>query len=110
MELMYWPDGGYAPFRGEKGTTREGGLRVPCLIKWPEHIQPGQEARSPRHGEELPARPLLSRQRHLRVFRRNNQSFVSKRFRAIASDMKEADTMTLAYTPGKGPRKSGMLG
>ena len=28
-ELMMWPDGGYAPFRGEKGTTWEGGLRVP---------------------------------------------------------------------------------
>src|SRR6516165_5548287 len=23
-ELMFWPDGGYAPFRGEKGTTWEG--------------------------------------------------------------------------------------
>ena len=29
-ELMLWPDGGYAPFRGEKGTTWEGGVRVPC--------------------------------------------------------------------------------
>ena len=29
-ELMMWPDGGYAPFRGEKGTTWEGGVRVPC--------------------------------------------------------------------------------
>ena len=28
-ELMLWPDGGYAPFRGEKGTTWEGGVRVP---------------------------------------------------------------------------------
>jgi arylsulfatase len=39
-ELMLWPDGGYAPFRGEKGTTWEGGLRVPCLIKWPAQIKP----------------------------------------------------------------------
>ena len=41
-ELMLWPDGGYAPFRGEKGTTWEGGLRVPMMVKWPGHIKPGQ--------------------------------------------------------------------
>ncbi len=37
-ELMMWPDGGYAPFRGEKGTTWEGGVRVPLLIRWPGHV------------------------------------------------------------------------
>ena len=25
----------FAPFRGEKGTTWEGGVRVPCVIRWP---------------------------------------------------------------------------
>ncbi len=36
-----WPDGGTTPFRGEKATTWEGGVRVPLLIRWPDRIKPG---------------------------------------------------------------------
>ena len=40
-EVFTWPDGGNHPFRGEKGTTYEGGFRVPMLAKWPGVIKPG---------------------------------------------------------------------
>src|SRR2546427_4752588 len=40
-EIFSWPDGGNHPFRGEKGTTFEGGFRVPMVIKWPGTIRPG---------------------------------------------------------------------
>lgn len=34
--------GSNAPLRGNKGTTWEGGQRVPCIFYWPGHITPGQ--------------------------------------------------------------------
>ena len=40
-EKVTWPDGGTTPFYGEKGTTWEGGFRVPCLLRWPGVIKPG---------------------------------------------------------------------
>ena len=35
-------DGGNAtPWRAGKGTTYEGGMRVPCIVRWPGHIPAG---------------------------------------------------------------------
>ena len=34
--------GSNAPLRGKKGTTWEGGQRVPCIFRWPGRIQAGQ--------------------------------------------------------------------
>ena len=36
-----WPDGAMTPFRSEKNTNWEGAFRVPCMVRWPGHIQPG---------------------------------------------------------------------
>ncbi len=38
------PDGGYHPWRGGKGTTWEGGVRVPGIAYWKGMIEPGQES------------------------------------------------------------------
>jgi arylsulfatase A-like enzyme len=40
-EVMTWPDGGNTPFKSEKGTTWEGGFRVPAVVRWPGVIKPG---------------------------------------------------------------------
>jgi len=34
-----YPDAGYTPFRGTKGTVREGGNRVPAIAIWPGKIK-----------------------------------------------------------------------
>ncbi len=42
-ETATWPDGGITPFHGEKGTTWEGGMRVPMVVRWPGVLQPGSD-------------------------------------------------------------------
>ncbi|WP_336514506.1 arylsulfatase [Pollutibacter soli] len=37
----WYPDAGTTPYRGEKATTWEGGVRVPLLIRWPSKIPAG---------------------------------------------------------------------
>ena len=40
-ETITFPDGGTTPFKGGKLSTWEGGMRAPCVIRWPGHIKPG---------------------------------------------------------------------
>ena len=40
-QTQTFPDGGITPFKANKLTTWEGGMRVPLVIRWPGHIKPG---------------------------------------------------------------------
>jgi arylsulfatase A-like enzyme len=40
-QTQTFPDGGITPFKANKLTTWEGGMRVPAVIRWPGHIKPG---------------------------------------------------------------------
>ena len=42
-EIALWPDGAMTPFRSEKGTTWEGGFRIPMMARWPGVIKPGTQ-------------------------------------------------------------------
>ncbi len=40
-ETITFPDGGITPFKGSKMNTWEGGMRAPCVMRWPGVIKPG---------------------------------------------------------------------
>jgi len=40
-ETFTYPDGGITPFKGSKMNTWEGGMRAPCVMRWPGVIKPG---------------------------------------------------------------------
>ena len=37
------------PYRGTKNTTFEGGVRVPCVMRWPGHLDPGSKTNAMMH-------------------------------------------------------------
>jgi arylsulfatase len=50
-----YPDAGYTPFRGTKGTVREGGNRVPAIAVWPGKTKPASKSHDILGGLDLMA-------------------------------------------------------
>lgn len=50
-----YPDAGYTPFRGTKGTVREGGNRVPAIVRWPGKVEPDSKSAAMVGGLDLMA-------------------------------------------------------
>jgi len=47
------PHGSAGPLRDKKGTVYEGGIRVPGIVQWPEHIAPGTVSDEPVSGVDM---------------------------------------------------------
>ena len=43
-ETFTFPDGGTTPFKGSKMNTWEGGMRAPCVIRWPGTSSPARSS------------------------------------------------------------------
>ena len=92
-----YPDAGYTPFRGTKGTVREGGNRVPAIAWWPGKIKAGHQ--EPRHPRRPRSNGDLCRASPASSFRR-----------MIARASRSSSTATTCRrccsAPGKSPRKN----
>src|SRR5215813_10755019 len=42
-EIALWPNGAMTMFKSEKGTTWEGGFRIPMMVRWPGVVRPGTQ-------------------------------------------------------------------
>lgn len=47
------PHGSSGPLRDKKGAVYEGGIRVPGIIQWPGHVEPGTENSEPVSGVDV---------------------------------------------------------
>ncbi|MGB5172589.1 MAG: sulfatase-like hydrolase/transferase, partial [Eudoraea sp.] len=80
-EKFTWPDGGTTPFAGEKGTTWEGGFRVPCAIRWPGVIKPGTVSNDIHSHEDMMPTLLAAagvpdvKEKLLKGYTANNRNF-----------------------------------
>jgi arylsulfatase A-like enzyme len=52
-EMETWPDAAYTPFRCAKGSTWEGGVRVPAVLSWPGMIEADRSADGLVHFSDL---------------------------------------------------------
>ncbi|MEA2115544.1 MAG: arylsulfatase [Thermodesulfobacteriota bacterium] len=100
-EKFTWPDGGTIPFRGEKGTTWEGGFRVPMMVRWPGHIKPGTMINDIfSHEDWMPTLLAAAGEPDVKEKLLKGHAAAGKTFKAHLDGYNQMDLLT-----GKGPGK-----
>jgi arylsulfatase len=97
-----WPDGAMTPFRSEKDTNWEGAFRVPCLIRWPGHIQPGSVSNEIVSGLDwLPTLLAAAGEPDIKTKLLNGHQAGSKTFKVHLDGYNQ-----LSYLTGEAPRSA----
>jgi arylsulfatase len=96
-----WPEGGTSPFRGDKGTTWEGGVRVPCLVRWPGKVQAGTQSSEMMSLEDLFATlSSVAGEPDVAEKLKKGATYNGKSFKVLLEGIDQTDLLT-----GKGPSK-----
>ncbi|MEE4293742.1 MAG: arylsulfatase [Xanthomonadales bacterium] len=100
-EKFTWPDGGTTPFRGEKGTTWEGGFRVPQMARWPGKIPAGTVVNDIfSHEDWMPTLLAAAGEPDVKEKLLKGHRAAGKTFKAHLDGYDQTDALT-----GKGPGK-----
>jgi arylsulfatase A-like enzyme len=96
-----WPEGGTTPFRGDKGTTWEGAVRIPCIIRWPGKVQPGTQNSEIMSLEDLfTTFASVAGEPDVAEKLKKGTTYNGKQFKVLLEGVDQTDLIT-----GKGPSK-----
>ena len=105
-EKFTFPDGGTIPFRGEKGTTWEGGFRVPAMVKWPGQIKPGTVINDIVSQEDwMPTLLAAAGNPNVKQELLKGKAYAGKTFKAHLDGYNQLPLLKGEVEKGKGPRE-----
>jgi len=90
-----WNDG----MKGRKGSTDEGGLRVPCIVRWPGRIKPGKKI--PQIAAAIDFLPTLADMAGIQVISTKRLDGISVKPLLMASSKSWKDRMIFSHQRGR---------
>ena len=90
-----WNDG----MKGRKGSTDEGGLRVPCIVRWPGRIKPGKKI--PQIAAAIDLLPTLADMAGIQVISTKRLDGISIKSLLMGSSESWKDRMIFSHQRGR---------
>ncbi len=86
-----------APLRSGKGSAYEGGIRVPLVVKWPDHVAPGSVSHAPTITDDL--FPTLLDLAQVPDAARQTRGMLGRNLRGLLTGTGAARSPTVANRP-----------